>query len=373
LGLDDSWTGDQLMGMAAQPSPPRFPRFEIPGLVERPEWWRVRVDEIEEAIRAVRQGTVEQIATSANGHPVLAVAYGSPRPEPGTATWASASASGNMAAYKTRTDPQTFILLCGVHGAEAEGVCGAVNLISLLETGKDLRGREYPELVELCGQYRLVIVPCLNPDGREISPDHLCGASDEAFRRASQGVWKDGTAVGYPVCKRYAPLPLDEVEHPGGYPNGDGYNIQHDVAPGDLRTGEARGFLKLVADEQADFVLNMHSHGIPGRVLPASYTSFPLHVARTGAYMQRVHDDLAEAGLEPAPVMDAKGRVAININSAVPLVSGGMAITFEHPATDQFTFDQILEMSYVTIRCCLRYGLEEPFSPREAVARGRDG
>ncbi len=33
-----------------------------------------------------------------------------------------------------------------VHGGEFEGIVGAVNLLAVLETGKDLRGRDWPEI-----------------------------------------------------------------------------------------------------------------------------------------------------------------------------------------------------------------------------------
>lgn len=351
----------------------QFERYEVPRLCDRPDWWRVRVDEIEQTMHAAKKGTVEQIAVSAGGRPVLAITYGPPRAEPGTATWVSASASRDVTAYKTGETPQTVVLLAGVHGAEPEAVAGAVNLIALLETGRDLLGQAKPELLALCDRYRMVIVPCLNPDGRSISPDHLRGASTDHFRRASQGYWLDGSLVDYPTCKQYAPLPLDRVGFPGGYPNAAGYNIMHDVAPGDLRTDEARGLLKLVGDEQADLVLNMHSHSNGPVVLPASIMAYPLHRTRTAAYMQRVHDELAAADLSPAPVKPgAPGGGAINLNNAIALASGGLALTTEYPVVEAFSFEQMVEMFYVTVGCCLRHGLDEPFAPREAVARGRD-
>ncbi|MEX0886008.1 MAG: M14 family zinc carboxypeptidase [Phycisphaeraceae bacterium] len=349
-----------------------YSRYEIPGLVDRPDWWRVRVDEVHAAVAGATRGIATQIATSPLGHAVHAVAYGPPAPEPGTATWASASASGDVTPFKTRDEPQSIVLLCGMHGAEPESVAGAVNLISLLETGKDLRGQVRPALVELCQPYRLVIVPCLNPDGRSVSPDHLRGASMDDFRRASQGYWNDGSQIGYPVCKKYHPLPLDKVAHPGGYPNAAGYNIQHDSSPGDVRTDEARGLYRLFRDEQTDLLINMHSHAMPPRALPPSLTCYPLHAVRTASYMQRIHDDLAAADLNPAPVMNPTGRSAIGVNTAIAQISGGLAVTFEHPTTDEFTFEQILEIFYVTVECFLRHGRDEPFAPREAVMRGRE-
>ena len=354
---------------AASAKPRTYPRYEIPGLVDRPDWWQVRVDEVERIVAAARKGQAQQFATSPLGYAVHALAYGHDTPAPGTATWASAS--GDVTPYKTREQPQSILLLCGMHGAEPEAVAGAVNLISLLETGKDLRGQERAGIVQLASHYRLIIVPCLNPDGRHVSPDHLRGASQDDFRRASQGYWSDGSLIGYPVCKKHHPLPMEKVGHPGGYPNALGFNIQHDSCPGLVFTDEARGLFRLIHEEQTDLLINMHSHGMPPRALPPSLCSYPLHAARTASYLQRIADDLDAAGLRPAPVMDAKGRSAIGVNTACAQISGGLAVTFEHPTIEDFSFDEILEIFYVTVECFLRHGLEEPFAPREAVMRGR--
>lgn len=347
-------------------------RYEIPGLCPRPDWWQVRPEEIDAAIRGVNKGQILDLAVTPCGYTVRAVAYGPPRPAPGTGTWASVSASRNVAAYRTGPpEEQVVVLLCGVHGAEAEAICGAVNLIALLETGADLRGAPRPEFVELAGGYRLVILPCVNMDGRSVSPDHLRGATQDQFVRASQGEWADGTPIGYPTCKEYAPLPADRVRHPGGYPNGDGYNIQHDVAPGDVRTAEARGVLRLVAEEQADLVLNLHSHGVGGRVLGASLLAYPLHVRRVQAYQQRVHDALDAAGLRPETVLPPEVRGGLSLTNVCSEASGGLSVTFEHPAGEAWSFDEMLETFYVVIETFLRHGREEPFSPRDLVKSGK--
>lgn len=364
-------------GAVVKPSPavapprPKFARYELPGQVPRPDWWRVRCEEITAVVKSAARGQVAQIATTAGGWPVWAASFGPPAAKSGTATWASGSNSRSCASYKPDESAlQVVMVVCGVHGAEAEAIAGAVNLITLLETGVDLRGQARPRMLELAAGYRLIILPAVNMDGRDISPDHLRGASMEQFRIASQGQWTDGTPVGYPDCKQYAPLPLDKVRHPGGYPNAAGYNIMHDCAPGDIRTAEARGLLKLIADEQADLILHMHSHTIGGQVLGQPLLAYPLHVQRTHAYKQRVHDALAAANLRPAPVHPMTQRSGINLCSASAQASGGLSMTFEQSTTAEWTFDEMLETFYVTLEAYLEWGRKEPFSPRQAVARG---
>lgn len=341
-----------------------FQRFQTPGLVERPSFWKVRPEEITSIVRSVKKGKYEQIATTPSSWPVWAVIYGGTPLKQGTSTWSSAADSGHPETYYTHTGgPQVVMVTCCVHGAEPESVAGSVNLISMLETGKDLTGYSDPHLLELIGKYRLIIVPCLNMDGRSVSPDHLKGVDDTTFVRASQGIWKNGTTIGYPACKGYAPLPMDKVEHPGGYVNALGYNLMYDVVPGHLQN-EGKGLFDLAAREQVDLMLNMHSHEIGARVMGAGYLSYPLHVQRTREYQQLVHDALEKAGLRPNEVLPENSRSGINLNTALTLVTGGLALTFEQPTAAGWTFDESLKIYYKTIETFLENGLNEPFAPR---------
>jgi hypothetical protein len=103
----------------------KFPRHEIPGLVERPGWWQVRPEEIIKVVEGVKKGHAEQIAETPGGFPVWSVTYGPPRAKPGTARWASSSASGNVATYKIdEAGPQVVIVGCCIHGAEPESAAG---------------------------------------------------------------------------------------------------------------------------------------------------------------------------------------------------------------------------------------------------------
>jgi len=346
----------------------RFERYAIAGLAERPEWWLVRPREIESISRGVRRGGCSILAETPGGYPVVAVAFGGERPAPGTATWASASNSRNPEAYRTgRAERQAVVLVCGVHGAEAEAVAGAGNLIRLLDGGRDLRGEERPRLAELAAQYRIVVLPCVNMDGRAVSPDHLRGVSEEEFRRASQGVWEDGSPIGYPGCKEYAPLPLEKVMHPGGYPNAAGYNIMHDICPGDVRTREAEAVLRLVADEQADLILHMHSHGTGAVVLPPPALAYPLHVSRIHRYQRLVFDALEDAELRPGPVHGPEARTGINLTTGTAMASGGLSPCLEQPAAADWSFEEMLETFYAALEVFLAEGTEEPFSPRHRI------
>ena len=223
--------------------PTRFKPIEIPGLAPRPDFWKVRPQEIMDlCARATKCSRKEVIAHTPLGYPVYALFYGDFNDAPPQTNWSAGSSSTTWKNYMGNPPPakQTFLFVAGIHGAEPECVAGAMNLIQLLETGADFRGRANPALLDLISKYRFIVVPCANMDGRAISPDHLHGLGWHDFRAASQGTWKDGSLIGWRGSKSWFPLPLDKVGYPGGYPNADGFNIMHDAAPGHIRTAEGR-------------------------------------------------------------------------------------------------------------------------------------
>lgn len=356
----------------------------VAGLETRPDFWRVRPDEITElCASATKCSRKEVIATTPRGHPVHALFYGTFDEPPPRTNWSAGQGSTTYRNYTGRPagSPQTFLLVCGIHGAEPECVAGAVNLIRMLETGRDFRGKSDPELLDLVAKYRLIVVPCLNMDGRSASPDHLRGADWTTFRGASQGTWKDGSLIGWRGSKSWFPLPLDRVASPGGYPNGDGYNIMHDATPGDIRTAEAKGLLKLAARWRVDAILNGHSYEFaPSVILPTSIEDKD-RLARLMAIRFRCNRAIYAAGLrktEPSdPYEDGNPRPMINLNNLVALASGALALTLECSVsydrpdkpphvkpTRTYSFDELMEPLFVTLKEYLKDGLEKPFLVR---------
>ena len=349
-------------------------------LEPRPEWWRVRPEEIMELCRSVKRGRAEVIAETPAGFPVYAVFYGDfSEPAPRT-NWSAAGSSSTYRSYYTREGaPQTFLFLAGIHGAEAESVCAAVNLIQLLETGRDFRGRRDEELLRLIEAYRLIVIPCANMDGRAISPDHLRHADDRTFRGASQGFWKNGKVIEWRESKQYFPLPLDEVAFPGGYPNSEGFNINHDAAPGHIRTAEARAILRLCERWQVDAVLNGHSCEYGPALVRPSVLMYPAHQRRILSLTDRAAQRFYQAGLLPEPPPPAPGPAApLNLDCMMTFASGALAVTLEcsvgsthdrYPFGSTYTFEQLAEPPFILLKLMLADGLEAPFSDRAAILR----
>ncbi len=339
--------------------------------MEKPPFWKVRLDELADVLGSVSTGTLSTLCYSPGGHPVQAVSYGPPAAG-GTSNWSGAMGAGNAAAYRVDESVRQSVVLVGTcHGAESEATATLANFLRIMETGKDYADCDRSSLQELAGRYRVVVIPCLNPDGRKRSPDHMIGLTDDEARRINQGVWSDGSTIGYPACKNYQPLDPAKCESLGGYPNDDGYNIMHDATPGDIRTAEARGLLKLVADEAADLVLHMHSHALPPAILPANHGMYDLHRKRILSYRKRMAEVFQRKGLDvlvpPDPDPAATWLCPVNLATMTALASGALSPVFEQPngtGPQPLDFATMLEHGLAAIETFLEWGLKERFSPR---------
>lgn len=332
-------------------------------LESRPDWWKVRLPEIAEELSKIKKGRVETIVETKN---IQAVFYNEKTFAVPDTRWTIAASSSDPGRYKTSGyDPQCVMLIAGVHGAEAEGVITILNLISLLETGKDLRGKERPELCSLLQKYRLVMIPCCNPDGRALSPDHMKGCPMEEFHRISQGVWADGRTISWAESKEYYPLPLDKVLFPGGYPNNEGYNIMHDCAPGKLCTEEAAAILSLAERCQPDLFLNLHSQEFESLLCRPGLFNYSGNIQRGNELAAACYRALCDAGY---PALEPKGSsYALNLNTAVVMLSGAQALTYESTTDSGLSFDDLLESHYVMLETVLRSGQQELFAPRDKL------
>jgi len=132
-------------------------------------FWRTRIEDIDAALDSAKLGQVHVMGTSAGGRTIRYITYGEKVDYGRTANFSSACGARDPKYYADREGKRPTIMIIGAtHGQELEGVAGLVNLISVLETGKDLRGEEIPAITEAFKKNnpRLVIVPLYNIDGR---------------------------------------------------------------------------------------------------------------------------------------------------------------------------------------------------------------
>jgi len=341
--------GTRLARAGASDSPPRvFPNVPQDYLREAenpPDFWVSTVDGVTSFLGGrVHRGTVAVIGTSAGGRPIRAVFYGSARNGKGTTTFSGASGARVMRAYfGPDFDRKVYVAMAAVHGGELEGIVGLVNLLSVLETGNDLRGRPWPEIVAAAGSIdRLIVIPIVNVDGRARVPLRM-----EAFRGNDSwiseyfntGAWSDGKLIGWPACKTFIPLDFSRTQFPGGYPNDNGVNIQHDDFFGS-RQPETQALLDLAARERPDLILNLHTGVWAEDYYPLMHRPV-MDAALTPAFnglFRAVHTALAHAGLQSSsdPAVEADparaAADAYNLDTALAFHCGALSVVVEAPS-----------------------------------------
>ena len=340
-----------------------FVRREYAGALPRPDWWLVRPDEIIAQCENVKKGKSEIVAHTPGGFPVYAVTYGEERPAAREINWPSATGSPRPELY-AQSGKQCLMIVAGIHGEEAEGVITVLDLMHIMETGNDLRGFPQPELAALAENFRLVLMPCVNMDGRAISPDCYLGTTNDEFRRVVSTLLKDGTRLHWPALKEYFPMPMDQVAELGTYYNSEGYNIMHDAAPGNLRTEEAKGILRTAHRERIDFFLNMHSDGTEHFSLSDS-----LHYSVNKAtYIAVSKEWMKLRGHDPEVILGGFS-MQTDINCAVELATGAPAVTYEHGLkAEGATHASLLDEGLSVVEALFRYGKDHVLADRRKIA-----
>jgi len=312
-----------------------------------PPFWISTTTEVSAFLKEnVKKGHIKKIATSPGGRPVMSVFYGQQRQGKGTTTFSGASGINNIGPYRGPDNNKTVYLgLGGVHGFELEGIMGVVNLISVMETGKDLNGKEWPEIITVMNKIdRIILIPLLNPDGRARVPVRMemhRGASKDSYivhEYLNTGGKPDGTLIGWPDVKEFIPMDFSTVGFPGGYPNDAGVNLMHDDFFGILQP-ENQALFDLVAGEKPDLIINMHT-GAPDnnyyiRMLrpfcePSLRPVFDslYRFVHTGLTLRNLQstDDI---NIESDPSEVSQG--AYNLDCALNLHCGALSVVVESP------------------------------------------
>jgi len=334
-----------------------------------PEFYRNSIEEVERVIGGLKKAEVTEIGRSAGGRPLQAVAYGKKEPIERTANLSSALAGGRPEAFfGTGRDKQVALVVSAVHGAEMESIAGVLNLLSVLETGTDRKGKPWEALAGAAEELRLVVVPVGNPDGRSRIPsDDPRSWSHEETEKYRHGLWKDGSHITWPACKNWHPMPVEEVGFLGGYFSDAGVNPAHGVfLPREVAV-ETHSILDLVVEETPDLYLDLHSCGagpffIPGQPsLPDPYRVWGFHMQGVCVRMLR------EAGLRPKVRRRASGTPVIDLYTAPYHLAGSMCMLLEGPNGGQksnpYTYEEIVDIYLTVFEGLLTVGVNEGFRP----------
>ena len=265
--------------------------------METPSFWKTSLDDIDGAYLNARKEEKAILTLSAGGRPVYMLAYGPKKEHPSQANYSSALGAHDRTCFSNPLNTQKTLILIGAeHGQETEGVAALMNLIALMETGRDLAGKENEALLAALQDVRLVIVPVANPDGRaRVEPEGIVGLTGRELRYWGQGTWADGSLCGWPECKKVHPI--KDYGFLGGYYNDDGINLMHDNFFHPMAR-ETQALLDLCEREQADMVLHLHGgSNSSGTLLQPSYVPVEVNQAIL-ALAQRCYDVGAPEGLE---------------------------------------------------------------------------
>ena len=322
-----------------------------------PPFWKSTVGEVSDFLKDnVAKGQVEVFGKSAGNRPISAVLYGNARKGTGTSTFSGSLGFGNVQAYRGQDHSKTVYLGMGsVHGGEFEGIVGIVNLVSVLETGKDIRGKEWPGITAAAAKLdRIILIPVMNPDGRSRVPLRMeshRGTSNFVYEFFNTGCKSDGTLLGWPGVKEFIPLDFKMTDFPGGYPNDAGVNIMHDDFLGEIQP-ETKALLDLCNREKPDLVINMHTGAPPRDYFIRMHRPFaePALDATFEALYRKVHSTLTILGMQGTNDPEAEtdlSRVpkgAYNLDAAINLHCGALSVVIESPAHGFSGYDRTGEI-----------------------------
>jgi len=325
----------------AKPTDTHVPFRDKDGVIRRyeiPSWWRGSTQDVCDIVKTVKKGQVEVLCHTPGGRPVYMVRYGKKNDLKRTANLSSAQGAGNIACYADKSGDDYVPTVCIVgacHGGEFEGVVAINNLIKNIETGTDFAGNANSELMEALEGINLLLLPCVNMDGRARVPlKTFVGQDFEGFRYYSQGTWKDGSLCLYPGCKEIHPL-KEHCDFLGGYFNDDGVNIVHDNFFFTMAE-ETKALLKLADEYVPDITLHLHGGG-NGQNCFFLFDYIPKVVKdRIAELSHHVAKAMDEAGIGEQyydrPVVgneDKKKAPSFNIQSAWTALCGEQCIVYE--------------------------------------------
>ena len=322
-----------------------------------PDFYKSKLSDIDNEIAMMKKGSFEVIATTPGGLPVYGVFYGEKEDLHTQANYNSAVAAGNTAYYaKKSTDTKPVVYFIGpVHGQEVEGIAGLVNLVHIAETGKDYRGREWPELKEYFSRCRVIIIPSANPDGRKRCPyDSFVGIPVQTMTKYGQGTKKDGTLWGWPNAKSVHPMKGD-VNILGAYFNNNGVNIMHDEFFSPM-ADETKAIMKIALEEVPDITVSLHSCECNPFIIQNSHAPVFMQkrIAELAGRLNKRYINLKLPHREEGWALSVSDNDTIppptesfNLVSALHYASGTMSFTFEGPhgtLEDGATYNEILDI-----------------------------
>jgi hypothetical protein len=260
-------------------------------------------------------------------------------------------------AQKNKDTKPVLLIVGGIHGGELEGIVAVLNLIHVLETGADYRGVRHDYITAVKDQFRWLLIPCMNPDGRaRISIDTFVGLSTEDFRYYMQGTWKDGTLCDWPACKEIHPI-LEASSFLGAYFNDNGINMMHDNFFSPM-ANETQLLLELAEREAVDATVLLHGGAnTVNHILPLHYATGRI-LDLQNQFIEQLTNAKTAQNLKFWPMYNnltlspVDAPPSFNFTSALHHVSGGMSMTYEcnmglEAPGEKFTYEEMINSHFV--------------------------
>lgn len=324
-------------------------------------FWKTKPADVEAMLDDAKLGKVHTLCKSAGEHTIRYITYGEPVDYSRQANYSSACGAKDTRYYADREGKRPTILLLGAtHGQEMEGVAALMNLICLLETGLDLRGKAVPELIDTfaASDCRLIIIPIYNYDGRvRCLTDSMIGEPLDSLRYHGQGTWKDGSLCGWPECKAIHPI-KDAAGFLGAYYNDDGVNLMHDNFFSPMAE-ETKALLALCDREAPECIIGLHGGDNCTNVLlqpdyvPLETKEGVYRLASAVAEYQEAHG--LKSNVESVNEHIGMPPPSFNLTTALHHVCGAVSSTYESneglsDKPNAFTAEEILQHHYCLFR-----------------------
>jgi len=335
-----------------------------------PAFWVGHLDGLMERWNRLTRGKVQTVGVSAGGRPLHLITYGELEALPQEANGSSASEGRHFATRrdKARRDKPVLLWLGAVHGAEVEGLTGLVNLIQVMETGVDLRGREQPTLRALGERCRLLILPCANPDGlARFQPRWTYGMDPATARYWSHGTSDDSGAQESPDPGHLRGGIAPSQSFRGCHFNDAGVDPMQDEFFGRL-SSEVGAVLQIARDEAPDWAVSLHHTLYGPEVLRPAYVPIEVQTA-VGGLARRYVQRLARADLPYVPPFEpgpdgGDPPPALDLVALLYHASGATAFKFvcpcgvEAPGATRVTPEQILDIHLLLQEALMEHALQ---------------
>jgi hypothetical protein len=349
-----------------------------------PDFWTATPASSQKLLDGLKHADIHTIGTSVSGRPILAISYGKFEPLACVTTNNLHSALASKVVPPDVTDifPTAFygtqrrqnpslILQGGIHAGELTGTVASLNLCHILETGRDLRGKPWPDIQTLAQNTRITVIPWLNIDGVHRWPFlHTHDAPPDLVSMASMGILKDGTPLRYPQMKTMDPISPDTVQLMGSYFNDNGVNLQYDCFAVQ-RQPETTAWMSCYSKEKPDAVLVWHCNngslfGPPEYYLPTGHQHTISRLS--GAVLARLRSDNLPYNRMSWADIPGMGKPFFEQSTAIYHTCGATPLMCELPIGMKpfsFTLDTMLDVGLTCIQETLRFGHDEGFRPYE--------